>query len=159
MSYISATELIMYAPCFLRLPISFPFHDIQQMRQPIVHHLAFDLHSIAFGNTTRGDILRPDDRDNFVGPKLTKRVVDACPGSFGGVAMTPLITAQVITHLEHRLFFDSLPYDAAVTDQLDGPFQRHRQDSITVVFIAPLIPLNPLNRVLTSETARIIMHR
>src|SRR5215469_750903 len=138
MPYISATELIMYAPCFLRLPISptvilvilsedakksssaskdlhllsrfklVPLHRIDQVRQPIVHDLALQLHSIPLRHTPRWHILRANQRDHLARLEGMKRHPHARLCRFCRLPAPPLVTEKVKPSLHRRLTFDVL---------------------------------------------------
>src|SRR5450755_5064525 len=120
MPYISATELIMYAPCFLRLAIILTLHRIDQVRQPVVGDLPLQLHSVTFRHPPRWHVLGTDQRDHLVGAEGMERQSHAGPRRFGGIAVSPLIAAKMVTHFEARLAFDILLDDAAVANDFDA---------------------------------------
>src|SRR5450755_4370515 len=96
MPYISATELIMYAPCFLRLAIILTFHRIDQVRQPVVHDLPLQLHAVTFCHSPRRHVLGTDQRNRLVDAEGMERQSHAGVGGFGGVAVSPLIAAKMV---------------------------------------------------------------
>src|SRR5664279_2058785 len=108
MPYISATELIMYAPCFLRLAIVLTLHRIDQVRQPVVRDLPLQLHSITFRHPPRRNVFRPDQRDYLFGAEGVERQSHAGTRGLGGVAVSPQIAAEVVADFQPRLALDIL---------------------------------------------------
>src|SRR5215469_8402177 len=193
MPYISATELIMYAPCFLRLPISsttpvlpichpergrakrcppeskdlrltrrfelFASHGIHQMGQPVMHHLALRLHPISLRYAPRRHVLRANQRDHLVRAERIKSQSHACPRRFGRITASPLIAANVITHLHRRLPHDILLDDAAVADDLFAVLQHYSKKAVTILAVAPLITRDPLLRIRGAKRFGIKSHR
>src|SRR5271165_2521307 len=98
MPYISATELIMYAPCFLRFAIFLTPHRIDQVRQSPVLNLPFDRHSVALRHPPRRQVFRTDQRDYLLRAEITESVSHAGLRRFRGVTMPPLVAAEVITN-------------------------------------------------------------
>src|SRR5664279_5413621 len=157
MPYISATELIMYAPCFLRLAMILTFHRIDQVRQPVVRDLSLQLHSIALRHPTRGQVFRTDQRDYLVSAEGMECQSHAGARRLGGVAVSPLIAAKMVADFQPRLALDVLLNDAAVADDFGVALQRHREQSVAVFAVSPQVALDPLHGVAAVECPRVVL--
>src|ERR1022692_4667089 len=158
MPYISATELIMYAPCFLRLAIVLTIHRIDQVRQSVMRDLALQLHSVTFRHPPRRHVLRPDQRNDFIGAEGVERQSHAGARGLGRVAVSPLIAAKVVADFQPRLALHILLDNAAVSDDIVTALQRNRKQPIAVLAIAPQVALDPVHGVATVKGLRVILH-
>jgi hypothetical protein len=117
---------------------------VNEVRQADSHHFFPYGHAILLGNATRGQIFRPDERDEAVDGEMSESEVAAGAGGFRREALIPMIAADVVADLDFVRVVDLLYNEAAVADQFLSCLQDHRPEAVAFVDVTATVPRYPL---------------
>ena len=128
-------------------------HTIVVLGQPANH-----LHAIAFCYRLRGNVVVPNDGENFFGAQNRKCVIPASQGGFCGIALVPGGALEEISHLQHLAAVPVLPGQTTLADDLAGFPQQDSPKAKPILCVPLELLIQPLLHFLVGKGVFIGVH-